>query len=187
MSLSNNRGTSLGFRASACVLASAAIVLGSGANAQPDRPNVVFMLADDLGYGSVSWYGSDIPTPNIDSVAHNGVGFVSGYVTAPVCNPSRPALMTGRYQQRWGKELNSQTVPPEGAVGYPRCRQRGRFRARGDVNHSEARAVAKGRLEGVVQARSRRRPEPDRVFPTSGGGAVLMRTQIGNRRPDVGL
>ncbi len=116
MSLSNNRGTSLGFRASTCLLASAAIVLGSGANAQADRPNVVFMLADDLGYGSVSWYGGDIPTPHIDSVAHNGVGFVSGYVTAPVCNPPRPALMTGRYQQRWGKELNSQTVPPEGAA-----------------------------------------------------------------------
>ncbi len=116
MSLSTNRGTSLGFRASIGLLASAAIVLGSGADAQPERANVVFMLADDLGYGSVSWYGGDIPTPNIDSVAHNGVGFVAGYVTAPVCNPSRPALMTGRYQQRWGKELNSQTVPPEGAA-----------------------------------------------------------------------
>lgn len=73
------------------------------------------MLADDLGYGSVSWYGSGIPTPNIDSIAANGIGFTSGYMTAPVCNPSRPALLTGRYQQRWGKELNSQTVGPVGA------------------------------------------------------------------------
>ena len=48
MSLSNSRGTSLGFRASTCLLASAAIVPGSGANARPDRANVVFMLADDL-------------------------------------------------------------------------------------------------------------------------------------------
>lgn len=78
-------------------------------------PNIVVLFADDLGYGSVSWYGGDIPTPNIDSIAANGVGFTSGYVTAPVCNPSRPALITGRYQQRWGKELNSQTVPPVNA------------------------------------------------------------------------
>ena len=83
--------------------------------ADTNRPNIVILLADDLGYGSVSWYGSDIPTPNIDSVAKNGIGFTSGYMTAPVCNPSRPAIMTGRYQQRWGKELNSQTVGPVGA------------------------------------------------------------------------
>ncbi len=80
-----------------------------------DRPNIVVLFADDLGYGSVSWYGGDIPTPNIDSIAKNGIGFTSGYMTAPVCNPSRSALMTGRYPQRWGKELNSQTVPPVGA------------------------------------------------------------------------
>ena len=85
--------------------------------AGPRKPNIVVILADDLGYGSVSWYGGDIPTPNIDSIAASGVGFTSGYMTAPVCNPSRPALMTGRYQQRWGKELNSQT---EGPVGAPR-------------------------------------------------------------------
>lgn len=86
--------------------------------AQPrvEEPNIVVLLADDLGYGSVSWYGSDIPTPHIDSIARNGVGFTSGYMTAPVCNPSRPAILTGRYQQRWGKELNSQTQPPVGAA-----------------------------------------------------------------------
>ena len=83
--------------------------------ADSQRPNVIVLLADDLGYGSVSWYGGDIPTPHIDSIARNGIGFTSGYMTAPVCNPSRPGLMAGRYQQRWGKELNSQTVPPVGA------------------------------------------------------------------------
>ena len=83
---------------------------------QAERPNIVVILADDLGYGSVSWYGSDIPTPHIDSIGANGIGFLSGYMTAPVCNPSRPALITGRYQQRWGKELNSQTVAPVGAA-----------------------------------------------------------------------
>ena len=83
--------------------------------AKTGKPNIVILFADDLGYGSVSWYGGDIPTPHIDSIAANGIGFTSGYVTAPVCNPSRPGLMTGRYQQRWGKELNSQTVGPIGA------------------------------------------------------------------------
>ena len=117
MSVPNGGRTSLEFRPRSFLLALAAFAMGAGAaDAQPDRPNIVFMLADDLGYGSVSWYGSDIPTPHIDGVARNGVGFVSGYVTAPVCNPSRPALLTGRYQQRWGKELNSQTVPPLGAA-----------------------------------------------------------------------
>lgn len=86
------------------------------AQGRADQPNIVVLLADDLGYGSVSWYGSEIPTPNIDSIARNGVGFTSGYMTAPVCNPSRPAILTGRYQQRWGKELNSQTQPPVGAA-----------------------------------------------------------------------
>ena len=83
--------------------------------AQAVPPNIILLLADDLGYGSVSWYGGDVPTPNIDSIAARGIGFTSGYMTAPVCNPSRPALMTGRYQQRWGKELNSQAVAPVGA------------------------------------------------------------------------
>ena len=102
-------------RISACALA-CLMAAEAQEGASPDRPNVVVLLADDLGYGSLSWYGGDIPTPNIDSIAANGVGFISGYMTAPVCNPSRPALMTGRYQQRWGKELNSQTVSPVGAA-----------------------------------------------------------------------
>ena len=94
----------------ACLLAAT----GCGQPAT-QSPNVVVLLADDLGYGSVSWLGGDIPTPNIDSIAARGAGFASGYVTAPVCNPSRPAILTGRYQQRWGKELNSQQDAPIGA------------------------------------------------------------------------
>ncbi len=92
---------------------SVATLLSLGA-ASAEQANVVFLFADDLGYGSVSSYGSDIPTPHIDSIGRNGVRFTSGYMTAPVCNPSRHGMMTGRYQQRWGKELNSQTVMPVG-------------------------------------------------------------------------
>lgn len=72
-----------------------------------DRPNVIVIIADDLGYGDTGVYGSTlIKTPIIDALAASGVGFTSGYVTHPVCAPSRAALVTGRYQQRFGFELN---------------------------------------------------------------------------------
>jgi arylsulfatase A-like enzyme len=71
------------------------------------RPNVIVIVADDLGYGDTSVYGSKvIKTPNIDALAASGVRFTSGYVTHPVCAPSRAALLTGRYQQRFGYEFN---------------------------------------------------------------------------------
>src|SRR5262245_37019869 len=72
------------------------------------KPNIVFILGDDLGYCDVSMYGCrEIPTPNIDSIAAAGVKFTNGYVSAPVCSPSRAGLMTGRYQQRFGFEFNA--------------------------------------------------------------------------------
>ena len=72
-----------------------------------DRPNVIVIIADDLGYGDTGVYGSTlIKTPNIDALAASGVRFTSGYVTHPVCAPSRAALVTGRYQQRFGFEFN---------------------------------------------------------------------------------
>ncbi len=79
------------------------------------KPNIVVLFADDLGYGDVSCYGGDLPTPNIDALAAGGLRFTDGYMTAPLCNPSRAGLLTGRYQQRWGQELNTQLKPAEGA------------------------------------------------------------------------
>jgi len=71
------------------------------------RPNVIVILADDLGYGDTAVYGSKIiKTPNIDALAADGVRFTQGYVTHPVCAPSRAAILTGRYQQRFGWEFN---------------------------------------------------------------------------------
>jgi arylsulfatase A-like enzyme len=71
------------------------------------QPNIVFIFADDLGIGDTSVYGSRvIETPNIDALARNGIRFTNGYVSHPVCSPSRAGLMTGRYQQRHGWELN---------------------------------------------------------------------------------
>lgn len=72
------------------------------------RPNIVLIVADDLGYGELGCQGNpDVATPNIDSIARNGVRFTSGYVSSPYCCPSRAGLMTGRYQTRFGHEMNA--------------------------------------------------------------------------------
>lgn len=73
-------------------------------NAQvPDRPNVVFILADDLGYGDLGCYGHPIAkTPNIDRLARQGVRCTQHYANGPECSPTRTAFLTGRYQQRVG-------------------------------------------------------------------------------------
>lgn len=71
------------------------------------RPNIVFIVVDDLGYGELGCYGGrEVPTPNIDKLAAAGVRFTNGYVTAPFCAASRAALLTGRYQTRFGFEFN---------------------------------------------------------------------------------
>ncbi len=70
-------------------------------------PNLLVLLADDMGYGDVGYHGCrDIPTPNIDALAARGVRFTDAYATAPICAPSRAGLLTGRYQQRFGFEFN---------------------------------------------------------------------------------
>jgi arylsulfatase B len=82
--------------------------------AEPARPNILFLIADDLGCGelpaAVSSSGAsaarDIPTPHLDALAASGVRFTNGYVTAPFCAASRAALMTGRWQTRFGFEFN---------------------------------------------------------------------------------
>ena len=71
-------------------------------HAAETKPNYVIIFADDLGYGDVGYQAGDVPTPNIDSIAENGVVMTDGYVTCPVCAPSRAGLLSGRYQQRFG-------------------------------------------------------------------------------------
>ncbi|MBI4325471.1 MAG: sulfatase [Chloroflexi bacterium] len=71
------------------------------------RPNIIVIVADDMGYTEMGCQGNqDVPTPHIDSLAKNGVRFTSGYVSCPVCSPTRAGLLTGRYQQRFGHEFN---------------------------------------------------------------------------------
>ena len=85
---------------------------------QHTKPNVIVILADDLGYQDVGFNGcKDIPTPNIDRIAKNGAAFTNAYVAFPVCSPSRAGLMTGRYPQRFGYERNPQYRPYDPNMG----------------------------------------------------------------------
>lgn len=78
------------------------------ATVRPDsvrHPNIVIILADDLGKNDISLYGEPpITTPNIDAIGRKGMTFTEGYITSPICAPSRAGLLTGRYQQRFGFE-----------------------------------------------------------------------------------
>ena len=85
-----------------------------------ERPNIVVILADDLGYADLGFTGSkEIFTPNIDALANNGVVFKNGYVTHPYCGPSRAGLLTGRYQARFGMEVNAAHSPDDPYMGLP--------------------------------------------------------------------
>jgi arylsulfatase A-like enzyme len=76
------------------------------------KPNIIVLLGDDMGYHDLSCQGStEMPTPNIDSIARNGVRFTHGYVSGPYCSPTRSGLMTGRYQTRYGHEFNEGQGP----------------------------------------------------------------------------
>jgi arylsulfatase A-like enzyme len=84
------------------------------------KPNIIVILADDLGYADVGFTGgTDIPTPNIDSIALNGVRFTNGFVSHPYCSPSRAGLLTGRYQQRFGHECNPAYDFADPKLGLP--------------------------------------------------------------------
>src|SRR6478752_2289389 len=104
------------------------------ASANASKPNILLIYADDMGYNELSCYGGKhVPTPNIDSLASGGQRLTQGYVSAPLCSPSRAGLMTGRYQTRFGHENNSM-APGHGlpltettlasrlqALGYATC------------------------------------------------------------------
>lgn len=73
------------------------------------KPNIIIILADDLGFNDISYYNGgaadgSLQTPNIDKLAKSGVAFMNGYAASPVCSPSRAAIMTGRYSSRFGFE-----------------------------------------------------------------------------------
>src|SRR5688572_5079720 len=77
------------------------LVAGAAQAASPQRPNIVVILADDLGYSDLGCYGSEIATPHLDRLAAGGVRFTQFYNQARCC-PSRAALLTGRYPHQVG-------------------------------------------------------------------------------------
>lgn len=94
------------FTASFAVLLTFATSPAEAASESP-KPNILVLLADDLGFADLGIQGSkDIPTPHIDSLSHNGVRFTSGYVSSAMCSPSRAGLITGRSQSRFGHDIN---------------------------------------------------------------------------------
>jgi arylsulfatase A-like enzyme len=99
--------------------ATAALAAPRAARAQ-NRPNVLFILADDLGYGDLSCYGRpDYDTPVLDGLASQGMKFTSAYAAAAVCTPTRCAFITGRYPQRFEVGLQEPLTSSSPPVGLP--------------------------------------------------------------------
>lgn len=85
-----------------------------------EQPNVLLIVADDLGYADVGFQGAkDIPTPNLDRLAKQSVRCTNGYVSHPFCSPTRAGIMTGRYQQHFGHENNPAWLPNDTKAGLP--------------------------------------------------------------------
>lgn len=88
--------------------------------ADNDRPNILLILADDLGYADVGFNGSvDIKTPSLDSLANQGMTFTRAYTAHPFCGPSRAGLMTGRYPHKFGSQFNLPDTAMSGGLGIP--------------------------------------------------------------------
>lgn len=104
-------------------IATTAGMVAAGAWAQqqqPTKPNIVFIMADDLGYADVSCYGRrEYQTPNIDRIAKEGMQFMQAYANSSVCSATRTALMTGRYQYRLPVGLEEPLGGPNRGVGLP--------------------------------------------------------------------
>jgi arylsulfatase A-like enzyme len=88
--------------------------------AEAPRPNILVIVSDDHGYADVGFQGcKDIPTPHLDRLAKEGLHCTSGYVSHPFCSPTRAGLMTGRYQHRFGHQLNPFYNPDDHKEGLP--------------------------------------------------------------------
>jgi arylsulfatase A-like enzyme len=96
------------------------LTLAAAASAADRQPNVIVILADDLGFADLGVHGcQDIPTPHIDSLAKSGVRCTQAYVSCPYCSPTRAGLNTGRYQTRFGYEFNEPAPAERPKFGLP--------------------------------------------------------------------
>lgn len=128
------RSNIFGLRVYSCVLSSVYKVLISSfllstlsfAGTVERQPNIIVILVDDMGYGDLGCQGtvSDVRTPHIDTLAENGIRFTQAYVTAPQCGPSRAAMLSGRYQNRFGFESNEWAYHPGMPLSVPLVSER---------------------------------------------------------------
>lgn len=141
------------------------LLSASFGHAAEAKPNIVVILADDLGYADLGCQSSpDVKTPNIDSLAANGIRCTAGYITAPQCSPSRAGLLSGRYQQRFGHEGNP---------NFPLMLMRG---GRTIADHLKAAGYATGHFgkwhigfEDAAKAPKEIRESKDQMLPTQHG------------------
>lgn len=99
------------------------------------RPNIVLIVADDLAWSDISLQGNaQVSTPNIDALARRGVQCTQGYISSPICSPSRAGMLTGRYQQRFGYEYQPHARYPNNRLEYYAYKW---FIARGDWRVSD--------------------------------------------------
>lgn len=96
------------FIAVLAALIAASCAAADSTSTTPNRPNILLLVADDLGWADVAWHGGKFKTPNLDRLASSGVELDRHYVQ-PVCTPTRTALMSGRWTSRWGPHVLSPT------------------------------------------------------------------------------
>jgi arylsulfatase A-like enzyme len=107
------------------IIIAAAGSIASAATAQSaarndNKPNVVLILMDDMGYGDIGSYGvKDAKTPNLDRLAREGIRLTDAYANASNCSPTRAGFISGRYQQRYGIEWPLGSAPGDSARGLP--------------------------------------------------------------------
>src|SRR5262245_19202428 len=77
------------------------LLLAASPSFAAERPHVIIVLADDLGWGDLACYAGVTPTPHLDRMAREGVRFEQAYVAAPICSPSRCGIVTGQFPARW--------------------------------------------------------------------------------------
>jgi arylsulfatase A-like enzyme len=147
------------------------------------KPNIIVILADDLGYADVGCNGcQDIATPRIDALAAQGVRCTAGYVTHPYCSPSRAGLLAGRYQQRFGHEANPSFEPDNLALGlpvtetlFPALLQKAGYRTA---------AIGKWHLGAAPQFHPNARGF-DHFFGFLGGTHDYFASDVKSRRPEI--
>src|SRR3954468_8998570 len=106
------------FPKSLCLLSLGVAVSGASAATTPARPNIVFILADDIGYGDLGCYGATlVKTPNLDRLAKEGSRFTDPHSPAPTCTPTRRALLTGTYS--WRQQPGSSIAPGDAPLSIP--------------------------------------------------------------------